>query len=156
MTTSLPDMHVMPPEDTRAHAESPDCVCGPRQIPARGRTMWVHQLEGAPEPELGGIKFRRPAPDPIEEALVEWMHSAELRKDGEVTHTGIQLVPNEHYARHYAATIADHIKANGPDIAALSAHLQHPLKGGQKVRNYTHSHHIAEGAIEALRRKGLL
>lgn len=154
---SAPDMHVLPPEDTREHAQSPDCECGPRRVPARGRNMWIHQLEGvdtAPAPT--GIQFRKQPPDPMEEALVDWMRSAELRKNGEVTHTGINLVGHETYARHYAKTIADHIKTNGPDLEALTYHLQHPLKGGQKVRSYAFAGHIAEGAIEALRLKGLL
>ncbi len=159
MTANLPalrDMHVVPPGDTREHTESPDCACGPRRLPARGRNMWVHQIEGAPEPELGGVKFRKEPPDPMEEALVEWMRCAELRKNGKTTHTAVNLVGHETYARHYAKTIAEHIKTNGPDLAALTYHLQHPLKGGQKVRSYTYAGHIAEGAIEHLTRKGLL
>lgn len=152
----LPDMHAIPPMDTRDHTESPDCACGPRRMPARGRSMWVHQIEGAPEPELGGVKFRKDPPCPMEEALVEWMRVAELRKDGEVTHTGVNLVGHETYARHYARVIADHVKANGPDVQALADHLQHPLKGGKKVRSYGFAGHVAEGAIEALTRKGLV
>ncbi|WP_040853791.1 hypothetical protein [Nocardia niigatensis] len=153
---TLPDLHVIPPEDTQEHSQSPDCPCGPRRVAARGRSMWAHQLEGVAAPEPTGIRFRKEPPCPMEEALVEWMRCAELRKDGEVTHTGVNLVGREDYARHYAKTIADHIKANGPDLAALTYHLQHPLKGGQKVRAYAHAGHIAEGAIEALTRKGLI
>ncbi|MFE3081816.1 hypothetical protein [Nocardia tengchongensis] len=154
--TTLPDMHVIPPDDTQEHIQSPDCPCGPRQLPARGRSMWAHQREGSEPAEPTGIRFRQEPPCPMEEALVEWMRSAELRKDGEVTHTGVNLVGHETYARHYAKTIADHIKANGVDVEALTYHLQHPLKGGQKVRAYAFAPHIAEGAIEALTRKGLI
>jgi hypothetical protein len=153
---TLADLHVIPDRDTTTHLETPDCPCRPRPLPARGRTMWAHQREGEPRGEPGGIRFRREPPDPMEEALVEWLRCAELRKNGQVTHTAVNVVGHKVYARHYAKTIADHIKANGPNLAELTYHLQHPLRGGRKVRAYTFAGHIAEGAIEELHRKGLL
>lgn len=152
----LSDLHTIPPDETDRHVESPDCPCGPRKLPARGRFMWAHQREGQPRGEPTGIVFQKPQPDPMEEALVDWMRNAELRKDGQVTHTGINLVGRQEYAQKYARLIADHIKAHGDDLGKLTDHLSGTTGAGAHVRVWQFAGHVAEGAIEHLRRQGLL
>jgi hypothetical protein len=156
----MPDIHVIPPDDSIEHIRSEDCPCGPAKHRARGRWLISHRAQDGRAPgwtagQAAGIMFQ-PQPDPMEAALVEWMRVAELRKDGQVTHTGVNLVGNEANARKYARLIADHIKANGPDLAKLTDHLSGTTGAGAHVRAWNFAPHIAEGAIEALARKGLL
>lgn len=95
-------------------------------------------------------------PDPVEEALVEWMAAADLYLDGKRTQQGVNLVGNETIAQPYAQMIAEHLAEHGPDQTALTDFLLDPEGAGQHVRAYAFAPQIAEGILRMLDRKGLL
>jgi hypothetical protein len=156
----MSDLHVLPENDSVEHTETADCPCHPTAHEARGRMLYNHHPADGPRPggpaASPGVIFAVEPPCPIEEALIEWMRCAYLRKDGVVTHEGVNLVGNRENARRYAKLIADHIKAEGPDPAKLTDHLGGTTGAGAHVRVWNFAGHIAEGALEELRRKGLV
>jgi hypothetical protein len=154
-------MHIRPEGDSIVHTETADCQCNPSAHTGRGGTLYNHHpttgtRPGRPSHAGTGIMLKVAPPCPIETALIEWMRCADLSKEGQITHAGVNLVGSRENAARYAKLIADHIKTNGHDVQALTDHLLHPQGAGKHVKVYSFAAHVAEGAIEALRRKGLV
>ncbi|WP_063039688.1 hypothetical protein [Nocardia pseudovaccinii] len=103
------------------------------------------------------IEIRKPEPDPIETALLEWIPSADLYLDGERTHEGLNLLGgNEVTGKAWARIITKHLATNGYGLMALTAALLDPKGAAQHVRTYAFAPQVAEGILAMLDRKGLL
>lgn len=96
-----------------------------------------------------------PEAHPVETAIVEWVRSADLYRDGELVRSGLNLLgSNEIAAKAWAKTIV--ARLDSPvDRESLAAFLL-TKEASQHVRMYSQAQPIAEGLLHMLETKGLL
>ncbi|MFE3229319.1 hypothetical protein [Nocardia sp. NPDC059228] len=101
------------------------------------------------------IEFRIPEPDPIEAAVVEWVKSADLYRDGELVREGVNLLgSNEVAAKAWGSVLASRLR-EPIDRDGLAEFLL-SREAAQHVRAYSSAPLIAEGILVMLKTKGLL
>ncbi|MFD6357924.1 hypothetical protein [Nocardia tengchongensis] len=101
------------------------------------------------------IEFQIPEADPIEAAVIEWVGSADLYRDGELVREGVNLLgSNEVAAKVWARVLASRLR-EPIDRDGLAAFLL-TRAAAQHVRAYSSAPIIAEGILVMLKTKGLL
>ncbi|MEV6258057.1 hypothetical protein AB0L97_32860 [Nocardia sp. NPDC051911] len=102
------------------------------------------------------IELQLPEKDPVEQALLDWFPKADLYRDGELVHRGVNLLGGSAVAAAaYAKAITAHLAAAGPDIAALGKFLL-SKDAARHVRANSSAPLIAESIITMLTERGLL